>query len=381
MPNTPILDLLFADFPQQLQKLHTEIKYPTVFESAELLLSAAESLGVLGTEKLAQPISGSKFTSLLSELRIANMFSRLGYSVRILSDEEFGRNGIYTPDLLAATSFGEILIEVASGSPGGVDMSSLIQEGLTANNLCFRTTDYLADDLSIPGVTAEERNKAEEQARTIARKFIEHLKDLSPLDRGSIQIDGTRFEYEPSPTQQGYHSGGVTAFHCVRTEKHKMKLLRELEHKASKQRKLPPEKQATPFIVAYDNREPELDPLTAHSALTGSRCCYWAPPEMQSKYYAEKRASYPEDLLAALSGPWRRLMDDWDYGPHSRCYMQDFGALYEKEWAQHLSGVLLMHVPEIIQWLPNPYAAQHLRKPQLLEIQLPTTPNHKGTLQ
>jgi len=380
MPNILSLELLFSDSPQQFQKLQSEIHDMSVFKSAELLLAEAKGLEVLGTEKLAQPISGSKFVSLLSELRIANIFGRQGYTVEILPDEAFGHK-YYTPDILVVTSFGEILVEVTSGSPGGVDMTSLIQEGLTENNLCFRITEYLAEDLSIPGVKAEERSTAEEKARTTASKFIEFLKGLSPLDRGATQIDGTRFEYEPLHAEKGYHSGGVTAFHRIQTEKHIKKLLDVLEIKASKQPKLPTEKREIPFVVAYDNREWELTPFAAHSALTGSRCDFSAPPEEKAKYLNEKRTTYPDDLIAALSGPWKPLLEDWGYGPHSQFYMNDFGALFEKEWAQHLSGVLLTHVQDIIHWLPNPYAAEPLRAPQLLEIQLPTIPSQRSTNQ
>lgn len=371
MSNILILEL-FSDSPQQLLKLQSEINDPAVFESAELLLAEAMRLDILGMEKLAQPVSGSKFISLLSELRVANIFGRQGFTVRILPDEAFGRNGTYTPDIHVGTEYGEFLVEVTSGSPGSVDIDSVIQEALLENNLCFRTTYYLADDLSIPGITHGERSAAQEKARTTVSKFIEHLNGVSPLERGATQIDGTRFDYEPSHTGHGYSSGGVSAFHCIRTEKYKEKLLRVLEHKASKQRKLPPEKQAIPFVVAYDNKEWELDPIAACSALTGSRC--WSPAHPD-----EKRATYPANVIAALSGPWSRLKEDWGYGAHSQFYMEDFGAFFEKDWAQHLSGVLLTHVQDIIHWLPNPYAAEHLRAPHLLEIQLPTNPSHRGT--
>src|SRR5690606_2304434 len=119
-----------------------------------------------------------------------------------------------------------------------------------------------------------ERSDAERNAQETVDKFIEHLKTLKPEASGSIEIDGSRFEYEPSPTGRGYHSGGASAVHWVRSDEHSEKLLRELERKAEKQKKLPREKQGLPFVVAYDNRESELRPGTSYSALTGSRAWY-----------------------------------------------------------------------------------------------------------
>lgn len=379
MQNTPRLAQIFAGSPQRLQSLWTEIDDPFVFESAEALLSAAQDGGVCGTEKLACASRASKFVSLLSEIRIANLFVRLGCSVEILADEAFGPNGIYTPDLLVNTSFGEILVEVFCGSQGHVNMSTMIHQGLEENDLCFRTTDYLAENLSTPGIEGWERGEAEKRAQATANKLINHLKSLDAQAKGSIEIDGTRFEYEPSPLGRGYHSGGVAAVHWVRSDRHSEKLLLELKRKAVKQQKLPPEKRVVPFVVAYDNRETELRPETAYSALTGSRAWYPGTTLERSRWLEEKRHSYPRQLLAALSGPWERLMHDWDYGPESQVHLNPYGAFYEQEWAQRISAVLLTHVGGSVQWLPNPFAMPELRTPQLLQIPLPTKPTSRDS--
>ena len=251
----------------------------------------------------------------------------------------------------------------------------MIQDAIEVNELCFRTTVYLAEALSIPGINAKERGQAETNARATADKFIRYLKTCDAHASGSIEIDGTRFEYEPSPTERGYHSGGATAVHLVRRDEHAAKLLLELERKAAKQQRLPPERQSMPFVVAYDNRESELRPNTAYSALTGSRGWYSGSVEERTKWLNEKRAAYPKDLLAGLSGPWSRLLVDWDYGPQSQFHLHRFGALFEQAWAQRLSAVLVTHVGGSVQWVPNPFAALSLQAPQLLELPLPTKPN------
>ena len=224
----------------------------------------------------------------------------------------------------------------------------------------------------MPGITYGERAQAEEAVERVVEQLIAHLRTVRPGHEGSVTIDGHRFEYGPSPDDEGYAAGGVTAVHFFREDEHAKKVLVELERKALKQPRLPPGSRETPFVVAYDNREGELSATTVLSALTGSRCAFSeSRPGEREHWKRTNPVAHPPHVMAALAGPWGELLDGWDFGLDADVRIREYGALIEATWAANLSGVLFTHVLDWVQWFPNPFARPELRELRLLELGLP----------
>lgn len=148
------------------------------------------------------------------------------------------------------------------------------------------------------------------------------------------------------------------------------KLLRELERKAKRQARLPSRHVETPFVVAYDNRESDLTPEAALSALTGRRGFAGSSLGERARRGEGSPVFHPPLVESALDGPWGPLLEEWDFGRESDRRFTQYGALIDAEWTRPLSGVLVTHVIDVVQWLPNPFAVPSLCAPALMQIGL-----------
>ena len=388
------LQALFSGREKYLQDVEHAFPEGGVQREAELLLERCEQLGIEGVDKFGANVSGiDKFLSMLSEVRTAILFARLGAKVRILKDEEFGRprrnqSGIYTPDL--SVSFGdlEILVEVLRSSPGTPDVFTPLDRGIKERGLPFIVEYRPGIEFSRPVSTGFEVERFKKRVNEVVAEVIEKLSMVPQSSTGEIVIGEHRFPYMPGATDGGYAAGGVTKAHYVNIEDHKEKLLKGLKCKADRRASLKshPHLHRIPFIVAYENWEPELGELYVLSSLTGMRTSYWGmkPP-----------VDHPSKILAAWNSPWQHLLREWDYGPDAECrlircgdephpgrchHKPEVGSASEAEphygsfdgcdWAENLSGVLVLHSRHKIQWLPNPFAAEAIRELRLLDIGL-----------
>src|SRR5574341_198817 len=219
------VELVFAARPHILRRLEAEDPEGFKLKTAERLLEVVEDLSVAGVEKVGLDVGSlQKLDGVCSELRVATLFARLDAKVRLLRDEEFGRDA-WTPDLLVTRDDLRLLVEVCSGSPGDPDVTLPLR--------------------------------------------LAHLERVAPGSSDEIRVGTSRFRYGPSPLEYGYAGGSMTDVHLVRDAKHRAKFLSDIEAKAKKRARLPAAELTTPFIVAFDNREPDLMPETVLSALTG----------------------------------------------------------------------------------------------------------------
>ncbi len=375
MLDHPHLDRLFSEKPDRLQRIADTDPYGDLRCSAEGLLVEADRLQLRGVAKLSDNFGGArKFENLLSELRVGNMLARLGLSVEVLPDEAFGPAPLYAPDLHVRRGDGlEFLVEVVSGSSGSPNITTPLDRALKAAGLSFRVEEHLGEALSIPGISGAERANQEKAIREIVAGVIQHLAHQPLSQSGEITIDGHRFIYGPSPLSEGYAAGGLTACHSIRDEAHSDKFLRDVRTKAERRANLPEDRRSTPFVVAYDNRESELSPVTAHSALTGSRCALAASdPGLRQRWQREHAVTNPR-VLEALANQWAPLVMAWNYAPDSDLRISRYGAYLADSWAAELSGVLVTHIIDRVQWLPNPFAHEALAEPRLLELGLPVS--------
>src|SRR5947209_5952009 len=83
------LRALFRQREDVLRRIQAEEPEGFTFHAAEALLAIADGLGIGGLEKLARVGGVAKLRSLLSEVRIAALFARLGFHARLLPDDAF----------------------------------------------------------------------------------------------------------------------------------------------------------------------------------------------------------------------------------------------------------------------------------------------------
>lgn len=372
MQSHPRVEAIFAADPTRLAMLTAADEYGSVLGAAEQLLADADALGVRGLQKLATVGSLRKLEALLSELRVANMFARLGFAVSVLADQEFGSGGTYTPDLLVAGNELEVLVEVLQGSYGHPDISGPIDRALKSSGLKFRVVDYLGESLSLPGINYRERREAEKTIEQLVQQLIQHLSQQDPSSAGSVTFGAHRFEYGPSPGDEGYAAGGVTAVHWMRDDEYATSMLDRIRKKTLRQQQLPAEHRTTPFIVAYDNREGELSSRAVLTALTGSRCALATSDTGERELWKLLNpVRHPPEVATALEGVWGELVRAWGFGRDADVRIGPYGELVEASWARTLSAVLVTHVHGWVQWFPNPFATPRLREPRLLDIGLP----------
>lgn len=358
---------------------------------AEDLLERCEQLGIEGVDKFSPDVSNmDKLFPVFAEIRTAILFARLGAKVRILKDQEFGRNrggkpAPYTPDLIVSINDMDILVEVRQSSPGTPDLFTPLDRGIKERGLPIIVEYRLGIELSRPVFRGTEVQGCQNRVKEVVAEVIEKLSMEPNGSTGEIVIGEHRFAYKPS-LDPGYVAGGVAKPHYVNIEEHTKKLLRDLEHKANKRPILPPKRRGTPFIVACENWEPGLSELCVLSTLTGMRTSYCSvePPPID----------HPPKVLVAWNSPWRRLLQEWDYGPDAACRLlrcgvlpggpcnhnpgvgsvsgseDHYGAFDGSKWAENLSGVLIIHGRHNTQWLPNPFAAEEIRELRLLDLGL-----------
>jgi hypothetical protein len=120
----------------------------------------------------------------------------------------------------------------------------------------------------------------------------------------------------------------------------------------------------TPFVVALQSNEPELRPNVVLSTLTGPRL--WAPPA--------RPAPIVPRFEHARSRGWEPLLKEWRYIGVSEVRFPNHGAFGDDSviWANDVSGVMVLHDSDtLLQWLPNPFAADAIADPRLLDIGFP----------
>lgn len=367
------LQALFTGREKHLEAVDHAHPEGGVQQEAIRLIAQCEELGIKGVNKLGSDVgSPDKFMSILSEVRTAILFARLGAKVSILQDGAFGRprknlQPYYAPDL--SVTFGDlnILVEVFHANRGAPDVGTPLHRGIEKRGLPFRVAYHLGSDLSVPGFGREQREKHEMLVKQVVEEALDKLSALPFGSTGEIQVGEHRFLYEPSTLELGYAAGFRTAVHWINAEEHERRLLIDLERKAQRRARLPPHLERTPFVVACVSEEWELMERNVLSALTGGRIKFLdrSPPPI----------SHPADVMAAWNCQWQPLLQEWDYGPDAELRLQDYGAFHREEWAKNLSAVMVVHGPRClrgpkIQWLPNPFAADAIREVRLLDIGL-----------
>jgi hypothetical protein len=230
----------------------------------------------------------------------------------------------------------------------------------------------LGAELSAPALKYQDRKRVEDRAHEVVRDLVEHLAGLDPDASGELQLSEHQFRYEPSPLAHGYATGGVTDVFFIPEEGYLQKVLDDVQRKADQQAKLPPAWLAAPYVVAYDNRDPWLMPGATFEALVGSRA--YVDPELREDPAWRARVTHPPQVLAGLKSEWRPLLESWGFGSASECRFLEYGALLSAPWAGRLSGVLITHAIDVVQWLPNPFATEAPAETRLLDLGLPVEP-------
>lgn len=172
------------------------------------------------------------------------------------------------------------------------------------------------------------------------------------------------FGFRPSPDNRVRAGGGVTSGHIIDEETLGAKFVERVLSKAGKRARLPPLHAGTPFVIAFQSNEPELRPNTVLSKLTGPRL--WAPPARPAPIVPKFEAARRRD--------WEPLLKEWRYVGPSEIRFPSHGAFGDETatWANDVSGVMVLHDSDtLLQWLPNPFAADAIADPRLLGIGFP----------
>ncbi len=269
--------------------------------AAERLLHQAEQTTVTGVEKLARDGAASveKFVNLLAELRFGLLFASLGARSQLLPDDAFAP-AEYTPDLLVEFPSGlRMLVDAIRGSSGAPRLAEAIRERLRQKCLGFAVEHFLGYRLSVAASDHREHAASRELCQRVADQVTDEISRARTNGRtsgvfrvfeakSSLRIDPAAelyddvpsppqeiwlgsFRFEPSFTGEGTAGSGATVACFVDDEKHGAKLLEKLRSKADRRVSLPHEHASTPYVIALQNDESELHPITVLSALTGRR--------------------------------------------------------------------------------------------------------------
>ncbi len=395
-----MLETLYSTNPDGLRRIVDSDRSGFARQQAELLLERAEGEAIAGVDKLAKNGGAKldKFVALLAELRFALLFSSLGARSQLLYDSFFGA-AAYAPDLLVQFPSGlELLVEVVHGSSGSPQLAADLVRRLAEEKLPFRVEHFLGYRLSVAVPTANERRENEILCLDVADRVAMGLSEaravgvsegvIRVLATGSILRHEIReglserlglydevavgdgetwvgsFAFEPSSLPHGTAGGGVSTVHWLDSEGQKAKFLEKVRGKARRRAALPPAHGATPYVVALQNDEWELQPATVLSALTGSREHLGGGLVNHAK---------PPSRIAALTlTPWAPLVKEWDYVDQPSVRLADYGAYGNADdVVTNLSGVLVMHQGGgLVQWLPNPFSEKDSNDPRLLQIGL-----------
>jgi hypothetical protein len=409
MTEYPELERLFANKSHLLHKIAQDDPHGIVRSRAESLISEALEVGVSGIDKLVHDSGGDcrKFRNLTDEVMVALYFQRRSASASLLSDCAFGPAPTYTPDLKIITTEGhEILVEVTCRSSGETAMNLLVREMIEKNQFPFRISHALGFKLSSSALDFDtwkvKTEFAVRDSRTkIAQKAIElathELTKLlaTPAASGLITIRDldkaaevrlgvgddeawdevwktgdfiASFQFEPTTAGKGYVSGIVTSVRILPDDELRSAFLRDIKRKASNRDKLPVEKRALPFIVAYVCEELDLMPETTKSVLTGQKT--WlskATREEQKTWVASSRAQRPQQVQEAIErayqNQWGATLDEWGHGTeelmpfHQDGLYLDAVHMPDFAWGKNLTGIfILRNNGKKYQWLPNPFS-------------------------
>ncbi|MGC4091635.1 MAG: hypothetical protein QM756_27890 [Polyangiaceae bacterium] len=239
--------------------------------------------------------------------------------------------------------------------------------------LCDRVADHLTDELSQAACNGESDGVIVlfESASGVRVARGGELYGEQPYGEG--HSDGEEwlgsFRFEPSWTGIGSAGGGATVACVVDEAKHAQHFLRKIRSKAEKRKNLPSKHVGTPFVVAVENHESELLPVTVLSALTGSR--------QHLGHGLTGDPCVPALIENASRGGWIELIRAWQYIDTPDIRLADYGAFGASEagWASNLSAVLVAHNGgATMQWLPNPFAVEDLADARLLRVGLALDP-------
>jgi hypothetical protein len=337
-----------------------------------------------------------KFVNLLAEIKFALVFGAVGAHVHLLRDASFAP-AAYTPDLHVRFPDGfELLVDVVRIAGGSAPLADALRRALETNQLNYIVEQCVGRRLSVPALDWSTHKAAKELCAKVADTVADALGTV-PLDAGGVvrifdsganlsfrvelgsearenlYDDVTSaaspdwlgsFGFIPSPDQGASTGGGVTAAHFIDDETLGRKFIERVSTKAHKRAGLPQVHAETPFVVAFQSNEPELRPTTVLSTLTGPR--HWST---QAK---------PDPIIPrfehARSRGWEPLLSEWRYLGVSQVRFPNYGAFGDESatWAKDVSGVMVLHDSDtLLQWLPNPFAADAIGDPRLLDIGFP----------
>jgi hypothetical protein len=377
---------------------------------AEQMLLRASRLGVVGLEKIARNTGGdvTKFSTLLAEIRFANLFAEKGANVEILRDEEFGSPPIYTPDIRVMLPCGiEALVEVTKRTHHHAPVTELLDAEIKRAGLPLCVEQVLGDRLSRSAPDGRGRTETDGLSGQVVQEAVAALRDAAkngctegavhvlavgavlrsethagPQDHLPIPEDVpsrpneeflASFVFRTPELGEGYAGGGVTACHDLGTE-HREKFLRDIEHKAQKRKGLPKKCASTVFLLAIQNAEYDLSPVDVLTILTGARVWFSGTVSQRARWLHDPPVDHPEAVKAAGRAGWQELLDEWDYGSETQYRFSNYGAYLDgsNEWAREISGVLVGHDAHLVlQWLPNPFSRPEITDTRLLRTGFP----------
>jgi len=399
MLDLPLLEALFAENAAGYERVACGDPHGLARRQAEYLLErCADCSNVAGVDKLAVDGGGSieKFVNLLAEIKFALVFGAVGARVELLGDAAFVP-AVYTPDLHVTFSDGfELLVDVVRIAGGSAPLVDAMRHALETNQLNYIVEQCVGRRLSVPAFDWSTHKAAKELCAKVADTVADALRtaplgargvvrifdsgaelafhvELGSKARESLYDDVTSaaapdwlgsFGFMPSLDQGASTGGGVTSAHFIDDETLGRKFIERVSTKARKRAGLPQEHAETPFVVAFQSNEPELRPTTVLSMLTGPR---------QWSTQAKPAPVLPQFELARSRG-WEPLLAEWRYLGVSQVRFPNYGAFGDESvtWANDVSGVMVLHDSDtLLQWLPNPFAADAIADPRLLDIGIP----------
>lgn len=399
MTEPPLLEALFAGHPAGYERVAFGDPHGLARRQAEYLLErCAACTNIVGVEKLAVDGGGSieKFVNLLAEIKFALVFGAVGARVDLLRDAAFAP-AVYTPDLHVRFHDGfELLVDVVRIAGGSAPLADALRRALETNQLSYIVEQCVGPRLSVPAFDWSTHKAAKGLCAKVGDAVADALRTVPPDARGVVRIfdSGTNlasrvelgsearenlyddvtgtattdwlgsFGFTPSPDQGASTGGGVTSAHFIDDETLGRKFIERVSTKARKRAGLPRALAETPFVVALQSNEPELRPTTVLSTLTGPR--HWSTQA--------KPAPVIPRFQHACSRGWEPLLKEWRYVGVSQVRFPHYGAFGDESaaWANDVSGVMVLHDSDtLLQWLPNPFAADAIADPRLLDMGFP----------
>ncbi len=326
----------------------------------------------------------NKFSSMISELKMALVMVRNGNKTTMLSDVCFEGK---SPDILCEKNLTNVYVEVTKLNENPYISEKIItylRDFLSIYS--YRVDVRLKYDLSVPQALGEERRKQNALVETCIEKFDSTFKN-STFSTFPFEIDTDHMVFEIHKIDYGNGYPGIITSECIKVPERDLReyVKYRLLNKAEKRTEFTGVHRTYPYILAFDCEQEFIGADDLDRLLYGvdssipiisstfppsekQKLEIWRDNKFKTVLDSKKQEIYWKEIDDAKKDGWNEFLLEKGIIPNNYEYRLDEGLFLSESLMKNVSGVLFKDKFGKVFFFPNPFCFSEINNPYLEKI-------------